>query len=372
MTFAVVTGGGTSGHVLPARAVIEALEDAGIDIGDIAYVGARRGVEREMMSDFAARGVDCAFLPMSGLQRSFAPSALLANASLLWRIPRSRMLATRLIGRWRPRVVVSVGGYASEPMSSAAVAKGVPLVCVSYDRTPGLATRRQAKHAAVCAVAFSDSPLPRAVHTGAPVRREIRALNADAARERARRDRGIPADAVVLTVTGGSLGSVSLNRVVPVLAERLAAVQPGRFAIYHVCGPRYAQTPDPPMPASVWYRRVGYEQDIASLYAATDVLLCRAGASTVAEIATVGLASIVVPWPESAEDHQSLNARWLGEAGASLVVADDALEDAASLDSMVRVLTHEESREVMARAARQLGLIHRGGSLASVIIDAAQ
>lgn len=368
MTFAVVTGGGTSGHVIPARAVLEALIDSGTTLDELKYVGSRRGVETTMMAD---AGVECEFLPISGLQRSVSPRAMLANLALLWRLPRSRFLAGRLVRKWRPRVVVSVGGYASEPMARAAIAKGVPLVCVSYDRIPGLATRRQATRASVCAVAFADSPLPRAVVTGAPVRREILSLDVSARRAPARRRLTIPEDATVVAITGGSLGSVSLNNMVQPLALRLAEDTDGHFAIYHVCGERHVEAPVPPMPTGIWYRRVGYESGMADLYAACDVLVCRAGASTIAEIATIGIAAVIVPWPGSAEGHQELNARWLGDDGAAVIIDDSVASTSDSIELIAELLTNRRQREDIAARARTKGSIHRGGLLARTIHDAA-
>lgn len=360
--------------MLPAQAVIEALEDAGVPLADIAYVGSRRGVESRMMSDLASRGVQCAYLPISGLQRSLSLASLMSNVALLWRIPRSRLLASALCRRWSPRVVVSVGGYASQPMASAASAASIPVVCVSYDRIPGLATRRQARTAAVCAVAFVDSPLPRAVPTGAPVRRRMRELDVDAERDAARRARGIPESSIVVSVAGGSLGSGVLNAIVGPLAARLADADVP-VAFYHVCGPRHLASPEPEIPGSVWYRRVGYEDDMAGLYAATDLLVCRAGASTVAEIATVGLAAVVVPWSGSAGAHQELNARWLAEHCGAMVLTDELLEDSGSretaLDRVAGLVLDGDERRRMASEARQAGSVHRSTALATVILGAA-
>ena len=366
--YAVVTGGGTSGHVIPAQAILEGLVEAGHSNTDLRYVGSRRGVERQLMAD---SGVECAYLPISGLQRSFSLRGIAQNALLPLRLFRSSLMARRLITTWHPHVVVSVGGYASEPISRAAIRAGVPLVCVSYDRTPGLATRRQAVHAAVCAVAFPDSQLPRAVHTGAPVRAKIRHLNISLERERSRKELGIPVDRIVVTIAGGSLGSGVLNQLVVNVIDELAP-QADSVAIFHVCGPRNATDPLPRVPEGMWYRRVGYEEKMAEVYAATDVYVGRAGASTVAEIATVGLASVLIPWAGAADNHQMKNAQWLGESDAAVVVSEDAAQRGEATRLIANLVTDQPLRERIARHAHALGEPHRGQALIRAIENVAR
>lgn len=369
MVFAVVTGGGTSGHVIPARSIIEGLIEAGHRPDEIRYVGSRRGVERTLMAE---SGVECVFLPVSGLQRGLSVRSLARNVLFPARVVVSRVMARRILARWSPRVVVSVGGYASDPMSNAAVAAGVPLVCVSYDRAPGLATRRQAARATVCAVAFEGSSLPNAVVTGAPVRAELRHLDVPARRESSRRALGIPDDATLVTVAGGSLGSGILNALVEPLASRCSGRPSGPVAILHLCGERFMADRAPQIPPDVWYRRVGYASDMATVYCATDLLVSRAGASSVAEIATVGVASVIVPWGGAADDHQTLNARWLGDAGAASVLTEQDCENGEALARILELMDDRAGRQSLASAARSMGSMHRGGSLTQVIENAAR
>ncbi len=366
MVYAVVTGGGTSGHVLPALAICELLADSGHDLADIRYVGTRRGIDRELMSQ---SGIVSEFLPISGLQRSWNIRSIARNMALPLRLAHSRILARRLIRTWKPSVVVSVGGYASEPMSRAAIANDVPLVCVSYDRIAGLATRRQARHAAVCAVAFDGSILPRAVVTGAPVRRDLRTVDVAASRMAARRALGIPMDAHVVVMMGGSLGSASLNSAV---AELLAALAGTSSVVYHICGRRFERDPMPHVPIGVQYIRVGYEENMTDVYCSLDLLVARAGASTVAEIATVGVASILVPWPDAADNHQELNARWLSDSSASVLMDDSSCVDGRLVAEIVRLLGNSDELISMSRTARMLGSLHRGQALVGVIEGAAR
>jgi len=367
MVYAVVTGGGTSGHVIPAIAILEGLVEAGHSPSELRYVGSRRGVEKSLL---ATSNIASEYLPISGLQRSFSPKGIARNVALPFRLVRSRMMARALMKKWQPTVVVSVGGYASEPMSAAALAAKVPLVCVSYDRTPGLATRRQAQRAAVSAVAFADSQLPRAIHTGAPVRSELRHLDVATRRVAARNELQIPVDAVVVTIVGGSLGSGVLNDMVPELLMSLSQSSQKNVFVFHVAGARNEGS-FMPHESEVGYRRVGYESRMADLYASTDVLISRAGASTIAEIATVGIAAVVVPWSGAADDHQTKNASWLADNGAAILCTEGQCSDGDLITSVLQLVENAEVRRNFAIKAREMGALHRSGALIQAIENAA-
>ncbi len=165
-TFAVVTGGGTAGHVLPALAVAGALEASGHEAGDLYYVGCTRGIETRLLPETAYPHT---MYDVVGFQRSFSRR----NLGFVPKMLRARRAAIDLLRKLAPKVVVSVGGYASMPAVFAARKLDIPVVVVSYDRTPGRASRLAARKAAACAVAFKNSPLPNATVTGAPVRQEI-------------------------------------------------------------------------------------------------------------------------------------------------------------------------------------------------------
>ncbi len=209
MIFAVVTGGGTAGHVLPALAIAEALVDAGHDPSEIHYVGAQRGIETRLLP---AAGIDHTFLDVVGLQRELNRRNVRLNATMLPKLASATRRASALLRRLRPRVVVSVGGYASLPTVLAARRQDVPIVVVSYDRRPGRASTLTARLAVASAVAYPDSPLPRAVVTGAPVRRRILAVDRAGDRAESRRVLHLPLDRFVVAVTGGSQGSVGPQR----------------------------------------------------------------------------------------------------------------------------------------------------------------
>ena len=214
--YAVIAGGGTAGHVIPALALAEHLVDRGRSTRSIAFVASRRAVDEKLLGDTDHPRL---FLSVDGLQRSLAPRAVWRSLLALPRLVIATAIATRRFRLWRPRVVVSVGGFASEPAVRAARALRIPVVVVSYDQRPGLATRRQAKKAAAVATAFSGSKLPGAKHAGAPVRASIRAVarhGERAASERAQVAQafGIDPTHCIVVAMGGSLGSQTINHAV--------------------------------------------------------------------------------------------------------------------------------------------------------------
>lgn len=357
-TFAVVTGGGTSGHVLPAVAVAEALVASGHEPATIHYVGAQRGIETRLLSDTPFPHT---FFDVVGFQRSLSRR----NLGFAPKMVTARRRAIALLRDLRPRVVVSVGGYASMPAVFAARALDVPVVVVSYDLLPGRASTLAARRAAACAVAFPDSSLPRSTLTGAPVRRAI--LDIDRRRDRAtaRHRLGLPPDRFVVAVMGGSQGSGVLNdAVAEIVTERSADAS---IAIRHVVGERFLEAAEPSSDGTdgLVYQPIGYEPDMPLVYAAADVLVGRGGASTVHEVAVTGIPAVLVPWAGSAEDHQTLNVRWLADAGAAIHLAES---DIGQLAGTLRELQFDhERRAALSARALELGRTHRQGALAELI-----
>ncbi len=264
-------------------------------------------------------------LPGRGLLRRLTVPNLLANARSLVGLAGAAVGGVAAVARHRPSVIVSVGGYASAPGVLASVLLRVPLVVVEQNAAPGAANRLAARVARASATAFPGSDLPRAVLTGNPVRQEVLAVDrSPAGREAARQALGLPAGATVIVAFGGSLGSRTINQAVVGLAQ--AWRERSGLAIYHVVGTRdwemiSAAAPDTAADG-LWYRQVRYEDRMELVYAAADVAVCRAGASTVAELAVVGLPAVLVPLPGAPNDHQTANARALVDAGAARLVPD--------------------------------------------------
>jgi len=357
---AVVAGGGTAGHVLPALAVAEGLVRLGHSLDEIHYVGAQRGVETRLVPP---TGIAHTFFDVVGLQRSFSPRNLL----FFLKMHRARRAAIRLLRALRPKVVVSVGGYASLPAVLAARRLGIPVIVVSYDKRPGRASRLAARRATACAVAFPDSPLPHAVHTGAPLRRSVVEVDRTNDRLAARRELGVPDDRFLVAVMGGSLGSGLLNEAVAHYVESHA--EDRGLAVRHLCGERFVAGVPPRRDGSngILYDVIGFEDRMPQVYAAADLIVGRGGASTVCEIAAVGAPAILVPWAGAAEDHQTENVRWLSDQGAAVLIAEADLTPARFAQEVDRLRADDAARVALAKAAHDAGAKHRSKALARLI-----
>jgi UDP-N-acetylglucosamine--N-acetylmuramyl-(pentapeptide) pyrophosphoryl-undecaprenol N-acetylglucosamine transferase len=359
-TFAVVTGGGTSGHVLAALAVADALVARGHQRATIHFVGTSRGVEQRLVPP---TGYGHTFLDVVGLQRAFS----MRNVMFVPKLVHSTWQATRLVRALRPRVIVNVGGYASFPATFAGRLCRVPIVVVSYDRRPGLVSRLMARGAASCAVAFEGSRLPNAELTGAPVRQEVLAVDRIGDRATARTELGLPPDRFVVGIFGGSLGARKLNRVIGELVERFADRRD--LALYHVVGERNLSDAAPVRDGrhGILYRVLGYEDRMPLVYSSADLMVTRGGAGTIAELATVGMPAIIVPWPGAAENHQLDNARELGDRGAAVVIEEHELTVDRLTAEIEHLQRHSDRLAQMSAAASMIGDRHRGSSLVDLI-----
>ncbi|MDG1367994.1 MAG: undecaprenyldiphospho-muramoylpentapeptide beta-N-acetylglucosaminyltransferase [Acidimicrobiales bacterium] len=350
-TFAIIAGGGTAGHVVPGLAIAQELVARGVPTESVRYVGSSRGIETRLVPD---AGFPLTVLPGRGIQRKLA----LANVGAIFGLISAVIQSIVLVGRARPAVVVGLGGYASVPCVLGAVLWRVPIVVAEQNAVPGAANRMAGRFAKACAVSFECTDLPRAVWTGNPVRREVLAIADASAADRAdaRERLGIDADRSLIAVFGGSLGARRINHSV---ADAVAAIgHRSSLAVRHVSGRRdhaelLARTADHGALA-LQYDLVEYEDDMPSVYAAADVVLCRAGASSVAELTVAGVPSILVPLPGAPGDHQTANARALVEGGAARLVSDadfDAERARVEIEDLVDDL---DRRAAMASAARGL------------------
>lgn len=360
---ALVAGGGTAGHVLPALAVARALE-ADYGPGSVEVVGARRGLEADVLP---SSGLAYTLLPGRGIARRLDPRTLVQNAAAVAGLAAAVVRAVAVVARAGPRVVVAVGGYASVPAALVAAAARVPVVVVNTDAVPGAANRLLGRLAAAAAVAHPGTELPRAVVTGAPVRAEVLAARG-LGRAPARQALGLDGDGSMVAVVGGSLGARRLNEAAVALAARWA--ERAGTTLYHVVGRRdaawAAEHAAAVAPGGLAYVQVPYEDRLPLVYAAADVVVARAGAMTVAELAVLGRPSVLVPLPGAPGDHQTANARVLERAGAALVVPDAECRG-ETLDRLLGPLLADPDRlAAMGRAAAAAGRPDAAAAVAAV------
>ena len=350
-TWALIAGGGTAGHTLPGIAIARALVAAGHPAESVHFVGSQRGSETRLVPD---AGFTLTALPGRGIQRSLT----LANIGAVVGLVRAAFLAFGLVRRRRPAVVVALGGFASVACALAAVVLRVPIVVAEQNAVPGAANRLVARFAKAAAVSFPGTDLPRAVVTGNPVRPEILAVDRARDGAGARERLGLPVDRLVVVAFGGSLGARRVNQAVAGLVGRWS--DRADLAVRHVVGERDWDDPTARAPAdpdaAVCYQPVRYEDDMPTTLAAADLVVSRAGATTVAELAVLGLPSVLVPLPIATADHQTANARHLVDLDAARLVPDAEL-DVDRLEAELAPLLADPARlDAMGAAALGLGV----------------
>ncbi|OMH33203.1 undecaprenyldiphospho-muramoylpentapeptide beta-N-acetylglucosaminyltransferase [Tersicoccus sp. Bi-70] len=357
----VLGGGGTAGHVSPLLAIADAIRDARPE-ADLLAVGTPTGMETRLVP---AAGHRLATIDRVPLPRSLSADLV----RLPVRLVKAIRQAGALLDAAHADAVVGVGGYVCTPLYLAARRRGVPIVIHEANVTAGLANRVGARFATAVATAFSQTKLPHARLVGMPMSRAIADLDRAAARRAARARFGIAPDATLLAVTGGSSGAASLNRS---LIAALPALAAAGIRVLHVTGRGKQMESAPGVPVTAdHYTQVEYVDGMADLYAAADLLVARAGAGTVSEVAAVGLPAVFVPLPHG-NGEQALNARFLVDAGAALIVRDHEFT-ADWIGAHVPELLHDDARLAgMAAAAAERGIRDADRTMAALVLDAAE
>lgn len=363
MTRVVLAGGGTAGHTSPLIATAQRLADLD-PAAELVAVGTERGLETTVVP---AAGLPLELIPPVPMPRRPTPALLAVPARLVGAVRAAR----RILRRHRAQVVVGFGGYVSSPVYLAARTLGVPVVIHEQNALPGLANRMAAPFAAVVAVSFPDTPLPKARYVGLPVRTEIAELDRAARRAAGRAAFGLDPDRPTLLVSGGSQGAQSINAAT--LGARDGLLAAG-VQVLHVLGPKNIGPDDVPVTDAATgasYHPVGYVDAMADAYAAADLMVGRSGAGTVMETATVGLPVLFVPLPHG-NGEQARNARFLVEGGAGLLVANDAFTPERLLAEVLPLFADPARLAAMSAATADLVPPDAAGTLARLVLDAAK
>ncbi len=352
----LIMAGGTGGHVYPALAVANEIR---AQSGEIVWLGTRRGLESRIVP---AAGITMQWINIQGLRGKGSLTALLAPFRLAIALLQSLSVMIKI----RPAAVLGMGGFVSGPGGVAAWLTRRPLVIHEQNAVAGMTNRLLARLARVVLQAFPGSfPAQAKLQTvGNPVRTEISSIDDPRQRYAARTGK------LNLLVLGGSQGALALNRLLPsALAALPGDLQPN---VRHQAGERTLQTAmDAYASCSVTADVSAYIDDMADAYGWADLVVCRAGALTVAEIAAAGLPAVFVPFPAAVDDHQTANARPLVEVGAAIIVKETDLGSDRLTEVFRELLASRpalQERALAARALAQPDALHR---ITGICLDAA-
>ena len=341
----LIAGGGTGGHLFPGVALAEELRARDPD-AQIRFVGTRRGIEARVLPQL---GWDLELIEVSGLKTVGALGALRG----LLRLPRALWQARRVVRTFAPDAVIGVGGYASGPVVLMARLRGVPTAICEQNSIPGMTNKMLGRVARAVFVSFDGTRRffkPRkTVVSGNPVRRElVQKLLGDAGPSTT-----TAGDRVHVLVSGGSLGAVAVNELASEALIALARTTP--LSIVHQTGDKSLDaTAQRYAAAGVAAECRAFITDMADAYQRADLVICRAGATTVAELAISGKPALFIPYPFAADNHQEVNARDMAKAGAALVFKQSELTADKLADALRPLISDAARRTEMGARMKSL------------------
>jgi len=362
----LIAGGGTAGHVFPAVALARELASRG---HDVRFAGTTAGQESALVRE---AGFPFVAVEAKPLERKVSFRAVTAPFAAVRSVKTCRPLVEAA------DVVVGMGGYVSVPAALAALRSRRPLVLHEQNAVPGLANRTFARPARSVALSFAEArrAFPRRTRTlvtGNPVRPQILAVPAerDALAKAAFGELGLDPDRRTVVVFGGSQGAAHLNRAVLAALPTLAASD---LQVLLLTGNAHAETIRSMLPREVEppVHVVGFLDRMELAYAVADLVIARAGATTIAEIAVCGLPSVLIPYPYATGRHQEANARALQRAGASTMVPDDELDGGVLGERVSWLLDDEERRRSMGEGARAWSRPNAAAALADAVVEAGE
>ena len=361
----IVSGGGTGGHIYPGLTIareILAIEDA-----EILFVGTARGMESRIVP---AEGFRFASLPAAGIQRKLT----LSNVKSLGKAALGMWKAKEILRAFRPDVVIGTGGYVCGPILMAAALSHIPTMIQEQNVIPGITNKILSRVVNRVALGYEEAknrfPHPeKCAYTGNPVRRDV----LTAKREECREKLGISSDTFMVLVAGGSRGARSINTAMLGVHRYFRDAE--KLCLWHVTGTDGFDTIKEALgdvsDTGAWgkaSRIVSYQHDMPTALAAADLVIYRAGAVGLAELAARGLPSVLIPFPYAAEDHQTYNARAFAARGAAEMIADKELTDEKLIRIIEKLQNDRDTLQAMAEAALRLGKPQAGEEIARMAL----
>lgn len=344
----IISGGGTGGHIFPALSIANALRRRDPDI-KILFVGAKGRMEMERVP---AAGYDIEGLEVMGFDRK----RLWRNFKVLWKLMKSRRKAKKIIRDFGADIVVGVGGYASGPTLMMAQKMNVPTLIQEQNSYAGVTNKHLGKKAGCICVAYDNMerffPADRIVMTGNPVREAITTCTVD--KVEAKRQLGFDPEKPLVAVVGGSLGARTVNEAVKASMDRITAA--GAQILWQT-GKYYADSCIPAAEGKVGVQAMAFVSRMDLVYRAADLIVSRAGASTISELQIVGTPAVLIPSPNVAEDHQRKNAQALADRDAAVMILD-ADATASLADTVTSLLADKERLASLGKNVRAMAQEH--------------
>lgn len=366
----VIAGGGTAGHVYPALALAGELRERGVEV---SFLGTATGVEARLVP---AAGFGLLTIRATPFLRGLSPAKLLAPIAALRAIPACRR---EVAGAG---AVVGMGGYVSVPAVLAAARERVPRVLHEQNAVPGLANRALSLAAERVALGFADARdgfprrvRPRTAVTGNPVREDVLRVpeRREALAKQARTELGLDERRRTVVIFGGSQGALHVDRAAAGACRLLRSRSDLQVVL--ITGPAHLEVTQRGLPApggGLIVRAVGYLDRMDMVYACADLVVSRAGASSVAEVSACGLPALLIPYPYATDGHQEANARALQRAGGASLLLDEQVNAESLAERIESLVDHEERLEAMAAASAAFGRPDAAVRLADLVLAAAE
>jgi len=343
----VIAGGGTGGHLFPGISIAEAFMDKEQG-NDVLFIGTERGIEARVLAGgkFPLKTIEAK--PLKGMSP-------IETLRAVWAIPKAIGQASRILKEFKPQIVIGVGGYASGPTVVAAFLLSIKRAIHEQNMVPGMTNRWLNWISQRIFVSFEETkhyfPKTKTIVTGMPIRKNLLSCVSEPKADRVADKKG---ERFTVLIFGGSAGAHRINRAMIESLDALAEIT-SSLRVIHQTGKVDLDF------VSRGYQEKGIDalvrpffENMGSCYASSDVVICRAGASTIAELAVCGKAAILVPYPHAAHQHQLLNAQKLVAMGAARMIRDETLDGASLSHAILRMVNHPEERRTMEGAIQKI------------------